>query len=61
VGIANLGAATYYTDKRQDGAADYRHPFAYPPRICVPASGNQIVLVGGSYVVTPDGIEDVEP
>ena len=60
VNVGRLHAVTYYTDKREDGPANYRHEFAQHagPTVMVTASGRQLVLTGGNYTVTPHGIED---
>lgn len=61
IAVGLLEAITYSTDKNDDGRAPYRHPFEFPPTVCVTDDGRQLVLVGGSYTTTPHGIEDVEP
>jgi hypothetical protein len=60
VELGRLRAVTYTTNKGGEGLIDYVHDFETegddPPRLCVDDDGN-LAIVGGSYEVTPRGIE----
>lgn len=59
VRLGRLYAVTYDADKG-DGVYPYRHPFEgrARPMVCSDTTGRRLFLVGGSYTVTPHGIED---
>jgi len=58
VELGELVGLIYRSDKRQRGQArTYIHRMENPPRLVSNIEGTQLYIVGGSYQVTPQGIE----
>jgi len=58
VELGELVGLIYRSDKRQPGQAlTYIHRMEDPPRLVSNIEGTQLYVVGGSYRVTPQGIE----
>lgn len=57
--VRDIGALRGVIYTRGDGAAKrtYVHFMEDPPRLACDAQGRQLYVVGGSYRVTPRGIE----
>jgi hypothetical protein len=58
VQLGDLVGLIYRSDKWQRGEPrTYIHVMQTPPRLVSDVAGQQLYLVGGSYRVTPEGIE----
>jgi hypothetical protein len=58
VELGELVGLIYRSDKRQPGRPlTYIHRMEDPPRLVSNIEGTQLYIVGGSYRVTPQGIE----
>lgn len=58
VELGELVGLIYRSDKRQPGQPQtYIHRMENPPRLVSNIEGTQLYIVGGSYQVTPRGIE----
>jgi hypothetical protein len=58
VELGELVGLMYRSDKRQPGQPlTYIHRMEDPPRLVSNVEGTQLYIVGGSYRVTPRGIE----
>lgn len=58
VELGELVGLMYRSDKRQPGRPQtYIHRMEDPPRLVSNIEGTQLYIVGGSYQVTPRGIE----
>jgi len=58
VELGELVGLMYRSDKMQRGQArTYIHKMENPPRLVSNIEGTQLYIVGGSYQVTPRGIE----
>ena len=58
VALGELVGLIYRSDKGQSGQPlTYIHRMETPPRLVSNIEGTQLYLVGGSYRVTPQGIE----
>lgn len=58
VELGELVGLIYRSDKWQAGKPlTYIHRMADPPRLVSSVDGSQLYIVGGSYRVTPQGIE----
>ncbi len=58
VELGELVGVIYRSDKGQPGQAlTYIHRMEDPPRLVSNIEGTQLYVVGGSYRVTPQGIE----
>lgn len=57
VELGHLTGLVYRSDKWVGRPRTYIHFLEDPPRLVCDVSGRQLFLVGGSYRVTPRGIE----
>ena len=58
VQLGDLVGLIYRSDKRQRGKSrTYIHRLTTPPRLVSNVDGTQLFLVGGSYRITPRGVE----
>lgn len=58
VELGELVGLIYRSDKRQPGQPlTYIHRMEDPPRLVSNIEGTQLYVVGGSYRITPQGIE----
>ena len=58
VELGELVGVIYRSDRRQRGSPkNYIHFLENPPRLTSNAEGTQLYIIGGSYRVTPRGIE----
>jgi hypothetical protein len=58
VDLGELVGVIYRSDKGQPGQPQaFIHHLQDPPRLVSNVEGNQLYIVGGSYRITPQGIE----